>query len=59
MGPMANDIDDTKDKEVKIRISFADHAAWSAAAKADNRKLSDWIRLRCNGQPTTAPKGRK
>lgn len=56
MGAMPNDDEEqTLDKVIKVRVSDSDHAAWTAAAKADNRTLADWIRMRCNGLPTTSP----
>lgn len=42
-------------KNVGVKATPAEHAAWQAAADADGRTLSSWIARRCNGQPATAP----
>ena len=47
--------DDVRDKNIIIRLSAEERAAWQAAADSDGRSLSDWIRRRCNGDVTTVP----
>jgi hypothetical protein len=42
-------------KNVTLKATEAEHAAWSAAAKADGRTLSQWLARRANGEPTTPP----
>ena len=43
------------DDVIKVRVSAIDREAWERAALADARPLSDWIRARVEGLPTTAP----
>ncbi len=45
----------TKSRVVQIRVNGKVKAAMHAAAKADGRTLSNWIRLVCNA----ATQGRK
>jgi hypothetical protein len=47
-----------KEHTLKVRITTVDRERWEAAAAADHRTLSDWIRMRCEGLPTTSPKRR-
>ncbi len=44
-----------KDVRLQVRLTADEHAAWFAAAEAEQMSLSNWIRRRCNGLPTTAP----
>lgn len=44
-----------KDVTIALRISKDEQTAWLAAAEADGRTLSDWIRRRCNGLSGAAP----
>ena len=39
---------DTKGKRFEVRISDAERAAWDAAAEADGRTTSDWLRNLAN-----------
>lgn len=36
-----------RDKAIQLRVTAKDIAAWRAAAEADGRSLSDWIRRVC------------
>lgn len=38
----------TKGSRFEVRISDAERAAWDAAAEADGRKTSDWLRNLAN-----------
>lgn len=40
---------------IALRITKDEHRAWLAAAEADGRTLSDWVRRRCTGVVTAAP----
>ena len=53
------DHDDVRDKNIIIRLSAEERAAWQDAADKDGRTLSDWIRRRCNGDATTAPSAKR
>lgn len=37
----------TKNVTITLRLEEEEHAAWQAAAKADDRSLSSWIRRTC------------
>jgi hypothetical protein len=56
--PEGTDMLDPMDKEVTIalRVSKEERADWEQAAAADGRKLSDWIRRRCNGLESSKPR---
>lgn len=56
-----DDLDVTRDKIVMVRLSDEERAAWQAAADADERKVSDWIRVVVNAhlRKTTEPTPRK
>src|SRR5262245_62170653 len=44
---------------IRLRVPSEKRAAWMRAADLDDRKLSDWIRARCDGRKTTAPEPRQ
>jgi predicted HicB family RNase H-like nuclease len=46
-----------KNVTITLRITVDEHAAWVAAATADDRSLSGWIRKQCNAGllPRAAP----
>jgi predicted HicB family RNase H-like nuclease len=50
-------------KTITLRVPPEEHAAWQAAAAADQRTLSSWIRKQCSvvAPPVapTAPKPRR
>jgi len=41
---------------IGVRVTEAERLAWEEAARLDGRTLSAWVRRRCNGEKTTAPK---
>lgn len=44
---------------IKLRVAESDLEMWREAARNDKLSLSDWIRRRCEGRPTTVPKPMK
>jgi hypothetical protein len=48
-----------KDAMIKLRITEADLQRWRDAAALDDMPLSDWIRRRVDGRPTTPPVPKK
>lgn len=49
----------TKNVTITLRLAPEEHAAWSAAAVADGRSLSSWIRRQCGSAlPAELPKPR-
>ncbi len=44
---------------IKLRITEADLKRWRDAAALDDMPLSDWIRRRVDGRPTSAPAPKK
>ena len=52
-----------RDKSLLLRLSAEEREAWQAAAEADQRKLSDWIRVTLNAvakpKPPTKPKPKR
>jgi hypothetical protein len=52
---IADSMVNEKGSMVGVRVSDEDRAAWQAAADADGRTLSAWVKRRCNGEPTTEP----
>ena len=42
-----------KNVTITLRITVDEHAAWVAAATADDRSLSGWIRKQCNAATPT------
>jgi hypothetical protein len=44
---------------IKFRVTEADLKRWRDAALVDDMPLSDWIRRRCDGRPTTQPVPKK
>jgi hypothetical protein len=43
------------DETIRLRLDPSRRASWQEAAKRDHRTLSDWIRMRCEGLPASAP----
>jgi hypothetical protein len=42
--------DMNKDVTVQVRLTAEEHKRWLAAAEAEGRTLSNWIRRQCNAQ---------
>jgi hypothetical protein len=56
---LREDADVKRDLNVVVRVSAEEREAWRAAADADQRKLSDWIRIAVNAHLESSPKPKK
>lgn len=55
-----DDLDVNRAKNIVVRVTEEERKAWQAAADADQRKLSDWIRVVINAQlDGDKPRGKK
>jgi uncharacterized protein (DUF1778 family) len=48
--------DERKEESMRIRVTAAEKKAWTTAAEADGRDLSNWLRFVANREAENAAK---